>query len=238
MSLRDKTVFSKSPILRKNYHIWPLISECTGPIFTKFSGSVKHTCVGIIILTFVYRSFKGRCNDNKFIFGPNRRYLSLKSPTVALLTLYRHHRYYDYMIITCDLTVSNGKRLVKSNTARFIHQSISEHLQTAQTRRRDVRLRPAFSDLHSLFVFHPPAQRPPPTIIADNDINYRSPRSRSHRSCRHKELDRRGWLLVIYRFQFRSACLAAYKLKFHGSCFLVQHPRVASSWHPRARMSR
>jgi len=61
--------------------------------------------------------------------------------------------------VTCDLELSTGQWLTKSDATRFINQCRSEHLQATKSRRRHVRLRPTFSNLDALLVLQPPAPR-------------------------------------------------------------------------------
>ena len=51
----------------KNGHIWPIISEHARPILTNYSAlNLIDIWVGIINLTFVLRSLKGRFSGNQF----------------------------------------------------------------------------------------------------------------------------------------------------------------------------
>jgi len=68
----------------KNLHIPLNISESTGPIFSKFVEFVD-ICVGMIRLSFVLQSSKGRCCGNQLIFWGCSQTLFLTPSLFALV---------------------------------------------------------------------------------------------------------------------------------------------------------
>jgi len=66
----------------KNGHIWPIISVRARLILTTSSALTDKLVGGMIILSFVLRSLKGRCYDNQLIWGAFCK--RLKLTTVSL----------------------------------------------------------------------------------------------------------------------------------------------------------